>query len=79
MANPTGNNPTSSSPGREGGGNLHFRCADIHSGCNWQTSGRDEQEMRRNIEQHGREHHNMREWTEDTWNRVRNTFRRSAA
>jgi predicted small metal-binding protein len=62
-----------------GAGDLHFRCADIHAGCNWQTSGRNEQELRRDIEQHGRERHNMKDWTEDMWNRVRNTFRRTAA
>jgi predicted small metal-binding protein len=74
-----GPNPTSTRPGTEGGGNLHFRCADVYSGCAWETSGRTEDEMRPNIEQHGREHHGMKDLGEDVWNRVRGLIRRRAA
>ena len=73
-----GKNPSSTSPGPEGGGNLHFRCADIHSGCSWEARGRDETELRQQIERHGREQHGMKDFSEDIWNRVRNTFRRAA-
>lgn len=71
------NYPTS--PGREGGGDLHFRCADLHPQCNWEARGRNEQELRPKIEQHGREKHGMTNISDDIWNRVRTTFRRSAA
>ena len=76
MANPTGNNPSS---GSQGSGQFSFRCSDVHPECNWQTSGRNEQELRQNIEQHARERHNLKELSEDTWNKVKSKFRRSAA
>lgn len=60
-------------------GNMSFRCSEINPNCSWEARGRDEQDLRRQIEQHGREHHNMRELSEDVWNRIRNSFRRSAA
>jgi predicted small metal-binding protein len=68
----------SSSTG-EGSGPLHFRCATLNPQCSWETRGNSEQELRTQIEQHGREKHNMREFTEDMWDRMRKTFRRSAA
>lgn len=88
-------NPTSARPGSEGTGNANsvspggtaggysgdysFRCGDVMKGCDWQTSGRTEDEVRRNIEQHGREHHGMKEIGEETWNKVRGFIRRKAA
>ncbi len=56
-----------------------FRCSDIHPSCNWQASGKNENEIRSQIEQHGREHHNLREMGEDMWNRVRSAMHKNAA
>jgi predicted small metal-binding protein len=60
-------------------GNLYFRCADIHPNCAWEARGNNEDELRTQIERHGREKHDLRDFSEDIWNKVRNTFRRSAA
>jgi len=81
---PTGSNPTADRPGPEGAGPrsnemLEFRCAEVNQSCDWRTSGRDESEMRRQIEQHGREKHGMSDLAEDVWDRIRGSFRRSAA
>jgi hypothetical protein len=59
MADIQGKNPTGRTPGREGSGpaNYSFRCSDIHSTCNWQTSANSEDELMRNVERHGREQH----------------------
>lgn len=64
--------------GSSGTGDMTFRCSDVHPSCNWEARGRNEQDLRRQIEQHGREHHNMREMAEDTWNKIKNKFRRAA-
>ncbi len=62
------------------GGNYHFRCADLgNSTCQWEASGRTEEDVIRQVEQHGREQHNLSEWTDDIKNRVRNLMRRIAA
>jgi predicted small metal-binding protein len=85
------NNPTSHRPGPEGvannnsayaeagSGDYSFKCGDIMHGCDWQTAGRDEEAIRRSIEEHGREHHGMKEIGEDTWNKVKSFIRRKAA
>ena len=85
------NDPTSTRPGPEGvannnsanagsgSGDYSFRCGDVMSGCIWQTSGSDENEVRSNIEQHGREAHGMKEIGEETWNKVKGFIRRKAA
>lgn len=86
----TGKNPTSTRPGPEGvgvtnkspgatGGDYTFRCADVHSSCSWQTRASSEDELRTNVERHGREQHNMTEFGEDAWNRIRSFIRRQAA
>jgi predicted small metal-binding protein len=75
-----GNNPTATRPGTEGGGNLSFRCADAgQSSCDWQTSGRNEDEIRDRVGQHAREHHGFKEWTLESWDKVRGAIRRAAA
>ncbi|HYG99140.1 MAG TPA: DUF1059 domain-containing protein [Terriglobales bacterium] len=82
---PIGRTPTSTTPGPEGAGprtteeEVIFRCSDIHVTCNWEARGRDESELRPQIEQHGREHHGIREFGEDIWNRVRAAIHRRAA
>ncbi|HSE50489.1 MAG TPA: DUF1059 domain-containing protein [Terriglobales bacterium] len=61
-------------------GNLSFRCADAGYGdCNWQTTGRNEDEIRQRVAEHGREHHGLKEWTNETWDKVRGAIRRAAA
>src|SRR5512146_1864248 len=56
-----GSNPAADRPGPEGGGNLRtFRCADVgNSDCRWEVSGRTEDELRPQIERHGREAHGI--------------------
>lgn len=62
------------------GGNIRFRCADMgNSACKWEASGRTEDDVMRQVEQHGREKHNLSEWSEDIKNRVRGIMRRKAA
>ena len=59
--------------------NLTFRCADVgQSNCNWQTSGKSEDEVLRNVEQHARQEHNMN-MDENTRSKVRGAIRRQAA
>jgi len=68
------------SAGDVGSGNLSFRCADAgQAECDWQTTGRNEDEIRERVGQHAREHHGFKEWTDENWNRVRNAIRRAAA
>ncbi len=49
-----------------------------NSACKWETSGHTEDEVMRQVEQHGREKHNLKEWSEDIKNRVRGIMRRAA-
>jgi predicted small metal-binding protein len=81
--NPTGRVPTSTTPGPEGAhpeseGNYSFRCSEVNPSCNWEAKGRDENEVRRQVEQHGREQHNM-SVTEEIWDKVRGLIRRRSA
>jgi predicted small metal-binding protein len=70
-------NPSAPTSGTEG--SLDFRCSDINPSCSWEAHGRNENDLRTQIEQHGREKHNIRDFSEDIWNRVRSTFQRRAA
>lgn len=74
--------PTADKPGPEGvgpgSGEYTFRCADVHGSCDWQTRGRDAESMRPAIETHGREQHGMRDFGDDTWNKVRGLIRKAA-
>ena len=81
-----GNDRTSFSPGREGGGNVRegqksFRCADLgFADCRWETSGRTADEMMNNIERHGREQHNLSEADiERSRGKIRNAIKDRAA
>lgn len=76
-----GNDPTSSKPGPEGGGNVRtFRCADVgNADCRWEAVGRTEDELRPQIERHGREAHGMKEIGADMWSRIRDAIRTRAA
>jgi predicted small metal-binding protein len=79
------NTPGGSNPVNAGGigsnfeQDFSFRCGDVVNGCDWQTSGRNEDEIRRNVEQHGREHHGMKDIGEETWSKVKGFIRRKAA
>ena len=78
--NLAGKNPTAQRPGKEGGGNLSFRCADVgFSGCNFEARGNSEEEIRQKAAQHGREKHNITNLDENTRNKIRSSIRRSAA
>ncbi len=72
------NNPARG--GNSPGENYRFRCADMgNSACNWEARGRSEGEIMRQVEQHGREVHNLSEWSDDIKNRVRGPMRKIAA
>ena len=77
---PTGSNPVQAGAiGSNYDADYSFRCGDVVKGCEWQTSGRNEDEIRRNVEQHGREHHGMKDIGEETWSKVKGFIRRKAA
>jgi predicted small metal-binding protein len=81
--NPIGRVPTNTTPGSEGAHpgteDMSVRCSDIHPDCGYEARGRNEQELRANVEQHAREHHNLHELGEDAWNKIRNMIRRRDA
>lgn len=80
---PIGRVPTNTSPGPEGahprGEDMSLRCSDVHPECSYEAKGKNEQELRSQIEQHAREHHNVRELGEDTWTKLRRLIRRRDA
>ncbi len=61
-------------------GEKTFRCADLgHKECNWEVSGRSEEELMPQIEQHGRQAHNINDFDNDARTRVRSAIRDRAA
>jgi predicted small metal-binding protein len=59
--------------------NLAFRCADVgQNNCNWQASGKSEDELLPKIEQHAKEVHHMN-MDENTRSKVKGAIRRQAA
>jgi predicted small metal-binding protein len=69
---------TSSSAGTSG--TRTFRCADAgYNACPWEVSGRTDEELRPQIEQHGRQHHGIKDFGEDMWNKVRGVIRERRA
>ena len=56
-----------------------FRCSDIQAECNWQVSGKDEQEIMPKIKEHGRTAHNMTSMDRDAESKIRRAIRRRAA
>ena len=63
-----------------GAGDRSFRCADLgHADCRWEVSGRTDEELRPQIEQHGRQQHGIKDFGEDMWNKVRNAIRERRA
>lgn len=66
--------------GSTGSNQKTFKCSDAgHPNCNWQVSGRDENEIMPKIEQHGREAHNMQNFDNDTRQKVRSAIREPRA
>lgn len=66
-------------PGQPQNQNLTFRCADVgQNSCNWQASGKSEDELLPKIEQHAREVHHMN-MDENARSKVRGAIRRQAA
>jgi len=74
----SGSNPSNISPGA--GQNMKtFRCADVgNADCRWETSGRTEDELRPEIERHGREHHGITDIS-SMWTRIKDAIRDRAA
>lgn len=57
-----------------------FKCADMgHKECNWEVSGRSEEELMPQIERHGRERHGINNLDEDSKRRVRSNIHEKAA
>jgi predicted small metal-binding protein len=81
-AGATGPNPSSSTPGDEGGGRRSgedrtFRCADVgNADCRWEVTGRTEEELMPQIERHGRESHGVENPDQ---NKIRNAIRERRA
>jgi predicted small metal-binding protein len=60
-------------------GKMNFRCSDVGpKNCDWQVSGNSEEEIMPQIEQHGREKHNLT-IDDETRNRARSAIQRKAA
>jgi predicted small metal-binding protein len=57
-----------------------FRCADAgNSNCNWETSGRTEDEVLEKVVEHVREDHGMTDWSDAMHDRVRHAIRHRKA
>ncbi len=70
MANPTSNNPR---------GQKTFRCSDLGHKCNWEVSGQSEEELIPQIEQHGRQAHNIQNLDNEARKKVHSAIRDRAA
>ncbi|MGZ4811360.1 MAG: DUF1059 domain-containing protein [Terriglobales bacterium] len=58
---------------------LRFRCADVgDKNCNWEARGRNEDDIMRQAEQHGREKHNLH-MDDNMRQKVRGAIQRKAA
>jgi len=75
-----GTGSTGSNIGGSTSGTRTFRCSDAgYAGCPYEVSGRTDEELRPQIEQHGRQQHGIKEFGEDMWNKVRNVIRERRA
>ena len=71
--------PSNISPGA-GSHVKTFRCADVgNADCRWEAVGRTEDELRPQIERHGREAHNIKEMGKEMWSRIKDAIRERAA
>jgi predicted small metal-binding protein len=79
MAQDLSKPPSSERNPSSGSDNVNFRCSDVGpKNCNWQVSGKSEQEILPKIEQHGREAHNLT-MDESTRSKVRSAIQHQAA
>jgi predicted small metal-binding protein len=64
-----------------GQGGIHtFRCADAgHDDCNWETSGRTEDEVMRKVVEHARDDHEITDWSDAMHDRVRHAIQHRRA
>jgi predicted small metal-binding protein len=75
-----GINPQGPTTGTESSNVKTFRCSDVGmEGCRWEAAGRSEQDLRQQIERHGREAHGLKEIGKDMWDRIREKIRDKAA
>jgi predicted small metal-binding protein len=59
---------------------LRFRCADVaDKSCQWEANGRNEDDILRQVEQHGREAHNIDHIDDNMRQKVRGAISRKAA
>lgn len=57
-----------------------FRCADVGpADCKWETSGENEDEVMRRVEEHAKHDHGMKDWSDAMRNKVRDNIHRRAA
>ena len=56
-----------------------FRCSDLGHKCNWEVSGQSEEELMPQIEQHGRQAHDIQNLDSDSRKRVLSVIRDRAA
>jgi len=58
-------------PNSEGTNLYRFRCTEMgHTRCKWEASGQSEDEVMRQVEQHGLERHLIGEFTPEIKNRA---------
>jgi predicted small metal-binding protein len=61
-------------------GAYSIRCMEFGDvNCNWEGYGRDENEVMREAERHGREKHEWTSFTEEMKNKARGSIRKRAA
>ena len=61
------------------GRDLEFHCSDVGDPkCSWKASGRSEEELMPQIEQHGRDAHNIKNIDDNMRQRIRSNIRRAA-
>jgi predicted small metal-binding protein len=61
-------------------GDRTFRCADVGNvDCQWEVSGRTNEELMPQIERHGREHHGITSWDDKLKSRVQHAIRERKA
>ena len=65
-------------PHSMGQGAYSFRCADLGQKCDWEVSGRSLEEVLHQVEEHGRENHNMRNISDQLRYKIRNNIRLAA-
>lgn len=52
-------------------GERTFRCADVgFKECNWQVSGRNDNEIMERVREHGREAHGITNFDDNLWRKV---------